>query len=302
MSWVSVKKELPKESTRFSSWVLVIVDEHFHSVPDFLVAAYDTQRGEWVDYEGFPLRGVTHWMEVKAPESENDWNLNAALKCTAKQYRLYYARLEAENARLLEALEATDKYLSRAFAPDYDYESEAECELHKVVRAALAKTKGEQPCEREATVSHIEARANMDSQVDTFFPDDEPAPQAATAMGPACPQCGGTFYVCNCQVEELRRELAEARERNEHTYCAYCEFDVPLSDPDAMTKVHDHVLNCEHHPLGIKVRELREQLERQNADPIWRACERLYDAYYRDDQAVSGALAELIDAWNRMLG
>jgi hypothetical protein len=264
MNWISVDKQLPSdrsvESMFICPWVLVWTgNDVLPKTPSFLVAIYDTQVCEWYDLDGFALKGVTHWMEVKAPESENDWNLNAALKCTAKQYRLYYARLEAENARLLEALEATDKYLSRAFAPDYDYESEAECELHKVVRAALAKTKGEQPCEREATVSHIEARANMDSQVDTFFPDDEPEhPPTAwghmepRTMGDPCPVCGGVDYYCAHIVDRL---------------------------------------------IG------------PNMAAILEACAQLYEVYYSEhrgrashERDVAEAVAELMSAWNRMLG
>jgi hypothetical protein len=59
-------------------------------------------------------------------------------------------------------------------------------------------------------MSHIEMRANDDSYVDRFFPDDEP-PELGTfwghmepqTMGDPCPICGGTEFYCAHMVERI---------------------------------------------------------------------------------------------------
>ena len=103
-------------------------------------------------------------------------------------------------------------------------------------------------------------------------------------------------------LEKLVAEIEELQARNNRTYCAYCGYEVPLAVPGADLIVHDHILNCEHHPLGIKIRELKEQIERQNADPIWKACERLYEVQAQGTVTIMEAVDDLVDAWDRMLG
>jgi len=60
--------------------------------------------------------------------------------------------------------------------------------------------------------------------------------------------------------QDLQAEVARLRRLNERTYCAYCEFEVPLSELDAPEKVAEHILECENHPLGIRVRELSAEV------------------------------------------
>ncbi len=59
-------------------------------------------------------------------------------------------------------------------------------------------------------------------------------------------------------VGMLERQLAEARETNESTYCAYCaeRFPVINPDPEALDAVGEHIRTCPKHPM----RELERQL------------------------------------------
>ena len=60
-----------------------------------------------------------------------------------------------------------------------------------------------------------------------------------------------------CRAEA---EVAQLKRMNERTYCAYCEYEVPLAELDAREKVAAHIYECENHPLGIRVRELSAEV------------------------------------------
>ena len=62
------------------------------------------------------------------------------------------------------------------------------------------------------------------------------------------------------EIERLQAEVARLRQLNERTYCAYCEYEVPLAELDAPEKVAAHIYECENHPLGIRVRELSAEV------------------------------------------
>lgn len=72
-------------------------------------------------------------------------------------------------------------------------------------------------------------------------------------------------------VERERDELkAEIADMKKHTWCAYCGHEI-LIDDDLATKISEHIMTCEKHPLHIalaalsaaqgEVERLRETLD-----------------------------------------
>lgn len=56
---------------------------------------------------------------------------------------------------------------------------------------------------------------------------------------------------------------AEITKMKEHTWCAYCGLEIFIDD-EAATKISEHIMACEKHPLHIALAangKLREELE-----------------------------------------
>jgi len=63
------------------------------------------------------------------------------------------------------------------------------------------------------------------------------------------------------------KELAEARREvelmKEHTWCAYCGHEIHIDD-EAATKISEHIMACERHPIHIALADnaaLRKRCE-----------------------------------------
>ena len=78
-------------------------------------------------------------------------------------------------------------------------------------------------------------------------------------MGDPCPDCGGTKYVCECEVVELlrcferQRRWIEDLQSGQYVNCVYCghrygpEDEVPVSRADLLKR---HVMQCPEHPMS----------------------------------------------------
>lgn len=64
-------------------------------------------------------------------------------------------------------------------------------------------------------------------------------------------------------AEERCRELeGEIKRMREHTWCAYCGLEIHIDD-EAATKISEHIMSCERHPIHIALADnaaLRERL------------------------------------------
>jgi hypothetical protein len=61
-------------------------------------------------------------------------------------------------------------------------------------------------------------------------------------------------------LPQLIAEVRLLRQIRDRTYCAFCGWDIGVDEPGAADKVYDHILTCEKHPLGRRVRELEAEL------------------------------------------
>ena len=85
---------------------------------------------------------------------------------------------------------------------------------------------------------------------------------------------------CKAEVE-----VAQLKRMNERTYCAYCEYEVPLAELDAREKVAAHIYECENHPLGIRVRELSAEVARlKELQPCSHSVQAIRSTPYIGDQ------------------
>lgn len=56
----------------------------------------------------------------------------------------------------------------------------------------------------------------------------------------------------NQERDELKAEIADMKK---HTWCAYCGHEI-LIDDDLATKISEHIMTCEKHPLHIALAAL----------------------------------------------
>lgn len=81
------------------------------------------------------------------------------------------------------------------------------------------------------------------------------------------------------EIADLRQQLAEARARNERTYCAYCGHEEPIDGDGSL--IAQHIATCEKHPMrAVEVKLAASQ----------KRCEELSEAIKR-----SGFTTQLIN-------
>jgi hypothetical protein len=68
-----------------------------------------------------------------------------------------------------------------------------------------------------------------------------------------------TIVGLESERDALLDALRAEEERNQHTYCAYCGWQIPLSDPDALRKVGEHIASCSRHPMRRAERTIARQ-------------------------------------------
>ena len=101
------------------------------------------------------------------------------------------------------------------------------------------------------------------------------------------------------ELQQLRRENAELRQRCESTYCAYCG-DATFIDDEAGEKVAEHIRTCPKHPMRAVEKErdtLRRELAR--ALKVLATVEHVYPGRFktglgRENVQRSKDLAELV--------
>ena len=98
---------------------------------------------------------------------------------------------------------------------------------------------------------------SIDVRIKWDVPDDPNWLNPANLELALSEYCTNTLF----RVSDISDNYADLQRRNNRTYCAYCGYEVPLEAPDAVKQVHDHIRECEHHPLGIELRNLRAQIQ-----------------------------------------
>ncbi len=66
------------------------------------------------------------------------------------------------------------------------------------------------------------------------------------------------------ELSGLTRDLLETKEEiarmKEHTWCAYCGFEIHIDD-EASTKISEHIMTCPKHPIRVAFEEIERLRE-----------------------------------------
>jgi septal ring factor EnvC (AmiA/AmiB activator) len=71
---------------------------------------------------------------------------------------------------------------------------------------------------------------------------------------------GNKILQLDKQIAELKAEIARMKE---HTWCAYCGLEIHIDDA-AATKISEHIMACEKHPIHIALADNLRQAEEIN--------------------------------------